>query len=139
MKKLVCFTFLVGLLVANLIYRNEHINNEKNQQLSQFIIDVKNDEKINKIFHQKITIFLSDNKISNAEFDSLEKLYEKYKTAKAVNDTNFVDKVQKEIDIAQQVEKGVNLMILLGSVVFFLLLGLVLFPLRRKRRKMVQS
>lgn len=129
---LICFTFLVSLLVANFTYRNEHINNDKNQQLSQFIIDVKNDEKFNKIFQQQITIFLSDNKISNAEFDSLEKLYEQYQTAKVVNDTNFADKVQKEIDVAQQVKKGVNLMILLGSVLFVLLLGLVFSSLYRK-------
>lgn len=91
---LVSFAILISLSINFLVYQGKHINDEKNQQLKKFIIEIKQDEKFNSIFQQKLSEFAEDGKITNSEFDDLEDLYEQYKTSKIINDTTFADRKQ---------------------------------------------
>lgn len=99
---LICIVFLVNLLIADYTYQGKHINDDKNQQLKTFIVEIKQDEKFNPVFQQKLSYFSQDGKISNSEFDDLKGLYEQYKTAQVINDTTFAYRKQQKINMAKE-------------------------------------
>lgn len=97
---------IVLFLGALLMQPYQAIDEEKNNNLQTMVNEVKG-TTFESAFKESINYYLSDGKINNKEFSSIEELYSGYKSSKLTgSDKNFSEKTQHDLKLQYEYDEN---------------------------------